>query len=225
MCRQEPRAPARCASLGRALGLRHHDVRRQIFAFGPQAVGDPAPQAGEAHDHPPGIHLVHGRGVDHAVGVARANQCDIIGVRVEMRDEVGHVHPRLSELAPLAVAAQAKRVGFEELAVNLAEAGRQRLRVEAVQKRLGVEQVHLAGTAGHEQENTALGLRRQMAGLRGQWPAAGPGEALTAQQVRKAQQPKAAAGGFEEFTTAARQERLRAGAAVRAGLGHAWGPS
>ena len=163
MSRQEPGPPARGASFGRPLGLGHHDVGRQVLALRPEAVGDPAPQAGKAHEDPARVHLIHGRGMDHAVGVARADQRDVVGVRVQVRHEVRHVHPRLAILAPLAVAAQAERVALEELAVNLAEAGRQRLRVEPVQERLGVEQVHLARAAGHEQENAALGLGREMA--------------------------------------------------------------
>ena len=92
----------------------------------------------------PGHHLVHRRGVDHAVGDARADQRDVVGVLVQVRHQVRHVHARLAVLAPLAVRAQAERVALEELAVNLAEARRQGLAVERVQERLGVEQVDLA---------------------------------------------------------------------------------
>ncbi len=52
--------------------------------------------------------------------------------------------------------------------MNLAEAGRQRLAVEPVQERLGVEHVDLAGPAGHEQEDAPLGLRGNLGRLRRQ---------------------------------------------------------
>src|SRR5262249_28792399 len=96
---------------------------------------------------------------------------DVIGMRVEMPNQIGHIHPGLSVLSPLAVAAQAEWVCLEELAVDLAEGGWQRLRVEPVQKQLGVEEVHLARAARHEQKNAALGLGRQMPGLRRKRPA------------------------------------------------------
>ena len=58
--------------------------------------------------------------------------------------------------------AHAEGIALEELAVNLAEAGGQGLAVEPFRDRLGVEQVHLAGTAGHEQEDAPLGLRGKL---------------------------------------------------------------
>ncbi len=159
--------------------------------------------------------------MDHAIGVAGSDQRDVVGVGVQVRHEVRHVHPRLPILAPLAVAAQAKRVGLEELAVDLAEARRQRLRVEPVQERLGVEQVHLAGAAGHEQENAALGLGRQVARPGSQRTGRRAGPCVARQQIRQPEQTEPAAGGFEELAPAARSERLRAGtAAGRGRLGH-----
>ena len=131
MRRQEAGPPARGAPFGRSLGLGHHDVGRQVLALRAQAVRHPAPQAGKSHDDPPGLHLIHRRGMDHAIGIARADQRDVVGMGVQVRDEVRHVHPRLAVLPPLAMAAQAERVGLEELAVDLAEAGRQRLRSRA----------------------------------------------------------------------------------------------
>ena len=220
MGRQEASAPARRAPLGRALGLCHHHKCGQFVAFGPEAVGDPAPQTGETHDHAPGIHLVHRRGMDHAVGITRPDLRDVISVWVEMRDQVGHIHPRLAVPAPLAVAAQAERVGLEELAVDLAEARGQGLRVEPVQERLGVEEIHLAGAAGHEQEDAALGLRREMPGPGGERAGRFAGTAFTREQISQTEQSEAAAGRFQEFAPAARQERLRAGAAIGAELRH-----
>ncbi len=55
------------------------------------------------HEDPPGHHLVHGRGVNDAVGDARANQRDVVGVLVQVGNQVGHVETRLAVLAPLAV--------------------------------------------------------------------------------------------------------------------------
>ena len=107
--------------------------------------------------------MIHRGCVNHAVGVAGPQDRNAVGVRVHVRHQVRHVHARVAVLAPLAMTAQAKRVVFEKLAVNLAEAGGQRLGVEPIQERLGVEQIHLARPAGHEQENAALGLGGHMA--------------------------------------------------------------
>ena len=220
MSRQEAGPPAGCAPFGRALGLSHHHVGRQVVALGTQAVRDPAPQAGEAHDDPSGLHLIHRRSMDHAIGITRSDQRDIVGVSVQVRDQVRHVHSRLPILAPLAVAAQAERVGLEKLAVNLAEAGRQRLRVEPVQERLGVEQIHLARAAGHEQENAALGLGRQDGpALASQRPGGSRRPRFATQQIGQPEQPEPASGDLQEFATAARAKRLRAGTAVEGEAG------
>ena len=222
---QEPGPPAGRAPFGRSLGLGHHDIGRQVVALGAQAVGDPAPQAGETHHDPARRHLIHGRRVDHAIGIARSNQRDIVGVGVQVRHEVRHVHSRLPILAPLAVAAQAERVGFEKLAVDLAEARRQRLRVEPVQERLGVEQVHLARAAGHEQKNAALGLGRQVARPGSQRTGGRRGPCVACQQIGQPEQAEPAAGDLEELAPAARSERLRAGTAAGQGrLGHSQVP-
>ena len=98
-------------------------------------------------------------------------------------------------------------------------------RIKAVQERLGVEQVHLAGTARHEQENTSLGLGRKVSGPGGERSTPCPaGPALSTKKVSKPEQPEPTAGSSQEFATAPRQERLRAGTAVREGLGHPWYP-
>ena len=136
-----------------------------------------------------------------------------------MRNQVRHIHSGLTIFAPLAMAAQAEGVCLKELAVDLAEARRQRLRIEPVQERLGVEEIHLAGAAGHEQKDAALGFGRKMPSSGGKRSAWFLGASVAAEQVGEPEQTEAASGHFEEFATAARQERLGAGAAIEAGLG------
>ena len=138
---------------------------------------------------------------------ARADQRDVVGVPVQVRHQVRHVHARLAVLAPLAMAAQAERVALEELAVDLAEAGRQRLAVEPVQERLGVEQVHLARTAGHEQEDAALGLRGEMRRLRRQRVGRRPGGLA----ARRALQQRRSASSPNPLPVRARNSRRFSG--------------
>ena len=118
---------------------------------------------------------------------------DVVGVLVQVRHQVRHIHSRLAVPAPLAMRGQAERVVFEELAVDLAEAGRERLAVELLQQRLGIEQVHLAGTARHEQEDATLRLRREMPRARGQagWRGCAPAAVASACKIDdKASSPK-----------------------------------
>ena len=73
----------------------------------------------------------------------------------------------------------------------LPKLGGQRLAVEPVQERLGVEQVHLAGAAGHEQEDAPLGLRGEMARPRGAADSsARPGPRLAASRSARPSRPK-----------------------------------
>ena len=49
-------------------------------------------------------------GMDHVVGVARADLGNRIGVRVEMRHQIGHVHSGLAILSRLPRLPKAKRI-------------------------------------------------------------------------------------------------------------------
>ena len=93
--------------------------------------------------------------------------------------------------------------------MDLAEAGRQRLAVELVESGLGVEQVHLARTAGHEQENTALRLGRKMTRMRGQGVGRVPPLRVGLHQVIQAEKAEAVARKPQPVSSRNRTHRRR----------------
>ncbi len=209
--RQEASSPARCAALGRSFGLRHHHEGRQVVALRAQTISDPAPQAGKAHQDPAGIHLVHRRSMDHAVGIARAQERDVVGVR-DAGAARGRTYPcPTGHTCPICDGCPGRAGSFSRNWLwILPKLGGQGLAVEAVQERLGVEEIHLARPAGHEQENAALGLGGKMAGLGRQGISRRTGPGFTPHEVGQAEQAKSAAGGLEKLASTARQEGLGA---------------
>ncbi len=113
----------------------------------------------------------------------------------------------------LAVRAEAERVAFEELAVDLAEAGRERLAVERVERRLGVEHVDVARTA------PTMNRKMQRFAFPGKCPtfaarglptsAAWASRSSSPARPRSPNPPPTA----QELTAIAGQERLRTGTA------------
>ena len=85
-------------------------------------------------------------------------------VRKQRRD----LPAALAVLLELPGTRQQRRVAFGELADDGAVAGRQRLAVVFFERGFGVESVHLAGPADHEQEDDGFRLGREMRRLGGQ---------------------------------------------------------
>ena len=104
---QEARAPARRAAFGRAFRLRHHDVRRQIFALAAETVRDPRAHARIAHQDAAGVHLVHRGRVHGAVGVEAADEADVVDALRDVREQRRDVAPALAVLLELPGTAQA----------------------------------------------------------------------------------------------------------------------
>ena len=101
--------------------------------------------------------------------VQRANQCDVVDTRGDVRQEIRDFH------AAPAVATKRTRTAHQDGRVLLDERKphlvghrvRQLLTVKLVELGLGVEQIELARRAGHEQEDAILGFRSEMRPLRG----------------------------------------------------------
>ena len=91
----------------------------------------------------------------------RANDADIVDAPGKVRHQIRKPDPRLTVLCELERAPHQSAYLFRygQIGGNLVEVG---LSVVLVQERLGVEQVHLAGTAVHEQMDDGSRLGRQV---------------------------------------------------------------
>src|SRR5438876_2068189 len=82
-----------------------------------------------------------------------------------MREKRGYFAAALPKLLEGPGAAQERRVALGELAHHGSVAGRQRLTVIFFESGLGIESVHLAGSADHKQKNDGLRLAGKV-----RWP-------------------------------------------------------
>ena len=160
--RQEPARPVGRAAADAAAG-RHHDEGGQVLGFRAETVDDPRPQAGPAWLRETRVEEDLGGRVVELVGVDRLDDGDLV-------DHLGQVRQHLRELgAALAVPGELEartehgRVRADKrIPLTADDRGRERFAFELGQCRLGVEEVELAGCAGHEQVDDALRLRCEM---------------------------------------------------------------
>ena len=142
----------------------HHDVGGEVVGFAPQAVQDPGAHARVPQLQASGVHVGESRTVDERLVVAGPDDGHVVRMLREPFEEVRDLD---AGAAPLpegpAAGHELGLVGIDlgQLQVG-AEAGGEGLAVVAIQDRLGVEAVHLAQAALHEEEDDALGLGREM---------------------------------------------------------------
>ena len=97
------------------------------------------------------------------VGVDRLDEADVIDHVRQVRQHLRQFRSALSVFGELEARPEDGGVGADEgVALAADDRGRQRLAFELRQLRLVIEQIELAGGAGHEQVNDALGLRREV---------------------------------------------------------------
>ena len=105
------------------------------------------------------------RTVGEAVGVSAAEHGHFVDAFGLLRKKFRNLDPRL---APFPEAEGRSHEPAEAILAELQERVRMQvghgLAIPFVQFRLGVPQIHLAGTAVHEQENAGLGLGRKVGG-------------------------------------------------------------
>ena len=137
-----------------ALGIVQHDVGRQVLVHAAQGVGDPRAHGRLAREHSPAVHLEKRRLVGQIRGEHRADHGDVVDAAGQMRHGIGDPGAALSVAGELKRAAKQRpgRARVFHLAGDLVEI---RLAVQLVQQRLGVEQIHLARPAIHEQVDHA----------------------------------------------------------------------
>ena len=137
-----------------------HDVRGQVLVLGPQGIGDPRAEAGPAlkdlarHEHDQAF------GVVVVLRVHRADEAQIVGDPADVGNHLRQLHPTA------ALRSEAKGT-FEErvLLAPLLEhfdLDRVRLAVEFGERRLRLEEVHVARSAVLHQQNDRLRPGREL---------------------------------------------------------------
>src|SRR5216683_1651527 len=154
--RKKTSAPIGRAVWGKAARIRQDHEGRQVFRQAPQAVTDPAPHARKTGEHKAGALHKRRRPVDIRLGHHGVNEGDVVHTAGQVGQEAADVLATLPARlpGPRALHVRSRRT-LKEL--NLA-AGIKLLSVALDQLRLVVEGVNLAGGAGHEQLDYALGL-------------------------------------------------------------------
>ena len=149
-----------------AARVEHDDEAGQVLVHAAQAVVDPRAEARAAGEDLARVHLQHRRAVDRRVGGHRVQEGDVIDARGQVREQVA------DPLAALAVLLELPLRPDDPALVLLAAAAEglhlHGLAVQAVQLRLVVERIDVAGPAVHEQEDHALRLGGEVRLLRRQ---------------------------------------------------------
>ena len=167
--RQEAAAPVRVAAAGPLVARAEDDEAGQVLRLAAQAVGDPGAHARPAEDLRAGAHHdLPGRVVER-VGDHPLDDGDVVDDRREVRQQLGELGAALAVPGELELGAEQLRVGLDERgAIALDQLRRRQRAVELGELRLVVEQLQVAGRAGHEEEQDPLGLRCIMRRLRRQ---------------------------------------------------------
>ena len=149
--------------------VEHHHVAGQALVFCAQTVDGPCAEGRPPDERAAGVHGNQRRAVRMAVGVARLEHRQLVGVPADIRKIIG------DEQTALASRAEGPPVRREE--ADAAAAGvdvffvlRQRLVGVLLQLRLVVERVQLAGAAVHHQENAVLGFAEVVGAAGLEWP-------------------------------------------------------
>ena len=150
--------------------------------------------------------------MDRRVGRHRVDEGDVIDVLRRMRKKIAHPLATLAVLLELPLRSDDTSLVF--LTTAALRLHLDRLTVERIERRLVVERVDVAGAAIHEEEDHALGLRREMRGLGGERiherSAAGspylPREKPLVQQAREREPRERPPSLPEEFTAGAPAE-------------------
>ena len=207
---QEPRAPAGCAAFGRTFWLRHHNVGGEVVALAAEPVGDPRPHRRVAHQNMPGIDVVHGRGVDGAVGIEGPDEAEVIHMLRRVGEEGGDIHAALAVFGKLPGAGEQRSVAFGELADDGAVAGGQRLAVVFGEGRFRVESVDMAGATDHEKEDDGFGFGRKVGGFGGEGVGTGSGLSRR-QQGCQGNRPEAVSGAGQHVAARDRSAEMITG--------------
>ena len=120
------------------------------------------------------------------VGDHRAHQADVVGTACDVRNIIGKLGAGLARGRELSRARKHGRRRLDEREPEaLRHRRRQRLPAIFRERRLRVEQVHLAGCAFHEEEDDVLRLRSEVRRLRRERIYSRPRASLALEQARQ----------------------------------------
>ena len=159
---------------GQPLRIVQHDVGGQVLIDRAQAIRHPRAERRASRQSAAGLHQIDRRLMIEVLAVHGPDERHIVADRAQLRHQLRHLH------AGLAVALELERRGHHhaDLAgeLDLAEdvAARRFPRV-FLERGLGVEQIHLAGSAIHEQVDDRFRLRLEVRAFRRHVVARGPG--------------------------------------------------
>ena len=149
-----------------AASVGHHDERRQAGRDRAQAVGDPRADARKPEVDLAGLHLVGALDVVVGSSVDRAQERDLVDVPADGRKDLRDFDPALPVL-PEGERARHQRarrtLPHDDVALHLAV---DRLAGVLRQRRLGIEGIHLAPAAAHEQRDDGGRARLEVRRLR-----------------------------------------------------------
>ncbi len=167
---KKPASPVdRPASRSPRARLQHHEAG-QICRPGAYCIRHPGAHAGPPELRCAGIGKELGRRMIEDVGRSRLHDRQIVDNFSHVRQEIRNPRTRLAVPGERAIGSQQFRMLFcehihEREAPALDERVRNRPAAKLLKLRLEIEQLELAGAAGHEQVNHALCPRRKMPGL------------------------------------------------------------
>ena len=155
--RQESRREITALVVRKTLGVGQNDKGRQVVGLAAQGVTDPRPEGRKTRQQRSGVHQVTARTMDVGLGLHGHEERHVVHALGEVGEQVRNPAAALSVLTQ----------GYGRLE-HLARLARRRLdpqtraRIKGLtgptkQLRLVVEEVHLAGTAIHEQLDHPLG--------------------------------------------------------------------
>ena len=136
----------------------------QVLGFRAESVKQPRAHAGAAFKDRPGVHECVGRVVVDLLGDHRADHADVVGDGADVREEHGDFDAGLAIALELGEGAARDEFASLELGELLAggERSRERLAVDGVELRLGVEGFELRGTTRHAKVNDPLRPRGEV---------------------------------------------------------------
>ncbi len=219
--REEARLPALHAVDRQSAWVVQHDVGGQVLVLAAQAVDDPRPQRRPARPHLARVDEVDGRLVGQVRRVHGADERQVVHHAGQVRHHLGDPGATPAVSGELERAAHQRPGVLDELDLpgDLVEVG---LAVVFVERRLGVEQVHLARPAVHEQVDDRPGLRGEvrLARLEVGRPVRRrrrAAQAVLAQQVSQSRPADTAGDAVEEAPAV---DERRAGGPLVVPLGH-----
>src|SRR5207244_4340666 len=135
-------APPQGAPRSGDLTSDHHDVRRQIAALAPQAIGEPGAEARPTEAAKAGVEHELGRPVVDLRRVQRFDDRNVVGHARQVRQQLRKFQPRLAMLGEFELGAEERRMAAKKgKPLPFEQMLGARLTVKLLQSWLVVEQV------------------------------------------------------------------------------------